>query len=517
MRGGTPFDFRDVLLATEARGETTSRLTELVETRDWVMRLVRWLGLEKGDTPPTRRQIVGRLTLEIAAIDRLACAQLDAVIHDPKLQELEASWRGLAGLHKATLKLPGDLAKTVKIRLLDMSWSELTRDISRATEFDQSKTFQLVYSDEFDQPGGTPYGVLIGDYYVTHERSKAHKDDIGTLRGMAQIAAAAFCPFITGAHASLLGIDEFRALERPIHFGRTFGGVEYTAWNSLRRLADARFLGLTLPRTLMRERHSDHPIREDGFLYQETIAASTLPDGTTRSAESKLLWGNAAFAFGEVLIVAFAENGWLAAIRGAGRDEEGRGLVTEVTHEWHPPELKGTVSKGSLEINLTSGHEGSFGEFGFIPLVHCHGTRYPAFYGNQSLQDWRVALPDGVRSPGAEANAKLSSMLQYIFCVSRFSHYVKVMARQKVGSYASANELQSMLSNWLIKYATANAQATAEAQARFPLRDARVEVREKPANPGVYTCKVHLQPHYQMDQLATSISISTDVYTGYDM
>lgn len=515
-------------MATEAKGEATNRLTELVETRDWVTQLVRWLDLSKGDTPPTRQQIVGRLTLEIAAIDHLASAQLDAILHHAKVQQLEATWRGLYGLHKTTLELPGDIAKAVQIRILDMSWAELTRDISRATEFDQTHTFKLVYSSEFDQAGGTPFGVLIGDYFVTHERSAEHRDDIGTLRGMAQVAAAAFCPFIAGAHPTLFGLSDFRGFERPIHFGRTFSGVQYTAWNSLRRLADSRFLGLTLPRTLMRPRHSDHPIRGDGFIYQESITADaptdTAPDSAPDSAsedgqpaESKLLWGNAAFSFGEVLIRAFAENGWLAAIRGVGRDEEGRGLVSECTHEWQAPELQGCVSNGSLEVQLGSSHESHLSEFGFIPLIHCHGTRYPAFYSNQSLQDWRVAVPEGISSPGAEANAKLSSMLQYIFCVSRFSHYVKVMAREKVGSYTTAGDLQSMLSNWLIKYATANPQATAEAQARFPLRDARVEVREKPASPGVYTCKVHLQPHYQMDQLATSISISTDVYTGYDM
>lgn len=482
------------------------------------------MGLSPGDSAPTRRQIVGRLTLEIAAIDRLASKQLDTVLHHPHLQKLEAAWRGLFRLHESTVALPGDIARTIQLRILDMSWSELTRDISRSTEFDQSQTFRLVYSNEFDQAGGTPFGVLLGDYYVTHERSKEHKDDVGTLRGMAQIAAAAFCPFITGAAPSLFGLSDFDGFERPINWARAFSGAEYTAWRSLRRLADARFLGITLPRVLMRERHSDHPIRQDGFLYQEAIAesgthaaaAGSKKEGE-RSSRSKLLWGNASFSFGEVLIRAFADYGWLAAIRGVTRDDDGRGLVKDVAHEWHAPELQGTVSKGSLEVRLTSSHEGGLGEQGFIPLVHCHGTRYPAFFSNQSLQDWRIALPEGVANPGAEANAKLSSMLQYIFCVSRFSHYVKVMAREKVGSYTSANELQAMLSNWLIKYATANAQATAEAQARFPLRDARVEVREKPAMPGAYTCKVHLQPHFQMDQLATSISISTDVYTGYDM
>lgn len=472
------------------------------------MGLVGWLGLEAGACAPRKREIVARLTLEIAAIDRLVAVQLDAVLHHDAFQRLEASWRGLHGLHLLRSRLVGNQADLVELRVLDLSWFELTRDIERAAEFDMSRIFQLVYSEELDTPGGTPFGVLLGDYYVTHRRSKEHRDDVGTLRGMGQVAAASFCPFVTGADPSLLNLDAFTDLERPIDLNRTFRSDEYVPWNSMRRLDDARFLALTLPRILMRRTHGDDPTRADGFRYAE---ASVAPDGSSR------LWGNAIYAFGEVLIRAFVESGWMAAIRGVERDVEGRGLVTALAHDWHGPERTGVVSRGSLEVQLTESQEHALGELGFIPLLHCHGTRYAAFYSNYSLQDWRAIIPATDHQSAAAASAKLSSMLQYMFCVSRFAHYVKVLAREKVGSYASATALQSMLSSWLINYATANVGATAAAQAKYPLRDARVEVREKPGSPGAYSCRVYLQPHYQLDQLASAISLTTDLYTGYEM
>lgn len=511
--------FEDVLRATLERTERSDPLERLArdsgrESRGWMAVLADWMGLAPGDTAPKKIQIVARLTLEIEAIDRLIGDQLDAILHHPSLQELEASWRGLFSLHELRAELVGNKDEMVELRVLDLSWRELTRDFERAPEFDMTRLFELVYSEELDTPGGSPFGVLLGNYTITHRRSAEHRDDIGTLRGISQVAAASFCPFVAAADPSLFELSSFTELERPMDLGRTFRSAEYVAWNSLRKTDDARFTALTLPRILMRRPFRDDPTRTDGFRYEENVATSPHADHPSGSAH---LWGNAIWAFGEVLVRAFVETGWMAAIRGVEKDVEGRGLVTRLVQDWHPTELTGVLSKGSLEIQLTDALENELGELGFIPLVQCHGTGLSAFYGNQSIQDWRSAFEGAQKGTPAAANAKLSSMLQYMFCVSRFAHYVKLMARDKVGSYTNANDLQAMLASWLIQYATANAGASAEAQARFPLRDARVEVREKPAQPGAYACTVHLQPHYQLDQLATSISLSTDIYTGYEL
>ncbi len=484
------------------------RLHALNTERDWVQCLAIWLGLEAGDEVPSRRDIIGRLTIEIAAIDQLLSRQVDAVLHHGDFARLEASWRGLHSLHELRSRLVGSDADLVELRVCDLSWHELTRDIERASEFDQSQLFRLVYSEELDQPGGTPYGVILGDYQLSHRRSKAHRDDIGTLRGIANVAAAAFCPFIASADPTLLGLESFSDLERPINLERTFKGNEYIAWNALRQQKDARFIGVTLPGALMRRPYKDDPTRNDGFQYVESTSS---PDG------SEMLWGSAVYPFGEVLIRAFVDSGWLAAIRGVEEDVESRGIVTGLAHDWHAPESRGVAPRGSLEVQLTESQEHQLGELGFMPLLHCHGTRYAAFYSNKSLQDWRATLAGAERDEAAAANGKLSSMLQYMFCVSRFSHYVKVIAREKVGSFTNATDLQRLLADWLVNYATSNAGATAAAQAKYPLRDARVEVEERPGRPGQYLCQVHLQPHYQLDQLATSINLTTDISTSQGM
>ncbi|MEM6672375.1 MAG: type VI secretion system contractile sheath large subunit [Planctomycetota bacterium] len=501
-------DLANVLAETQAPSVPLDRFRALHVERDWVHSLVRWLDLEPGATAPTRDAVIARLTLEIASIDRLVSAQLDAILHHPELARLEASWRGLYRLHETRVRLAGNQPDVVRLRVLDLSWSELTRDLSRVPDFEQTQLFRLVYSEEFDQPGGEPFGVLLGDYSVTHRRIPGHKDDVGTLRTLSTIAAASFSPFVAGADPSLFGLDAFADLERPVALGRTFRADEYASWNSLRKEGDSRFIALTLPRVLVRRPYRDDPSRVDGFRYVEAGS----PDGGPPP-----LFGNAVFAFGEVLLRAFVETRWLAAIRGVERDGEGRGLVADLPHDWHAPELQGVVSRGSLEVQLTESQEQELNELGFMPLVRCHGTPFSAFYGNQSIQDWRAAVVPGDRKSTAVTNAKLSSMLQYMFCVSRFAHYVKILVRDKVGSYSSAKEIERLLSDWLIKYATANVGATAEAQAKYPLRDARVDVTERPGAPGVYRCRVDLQPHYQLDQLATSISITTELFTGYEM
>ena len=498
----------DALRATLDSSSPRGRFDSLQEERHWPLKLASWLELEPGQPVPSRRDIVGRLTIEIAAIDRLVGRQLDAVLHHPKFSKLEASWRGLHSLHELRCRLIGREASLVELRVCDLSWHELTRDLERASEFDQSQLFQLIYSEELDQPGGTPYGAILGDYAISHRRSSEHRDDIGTLRGIANVAAASFCPFITAADPELLGLESFTELERPIDLERTLRGDEYIAWNSLRRLSDARFLGITLPGVLMRRPYRDDPTRADGFRYAEDTSN---PDG------SGMLWGTAVYPFGQVLIRAFVDSGWLAAIRGVEEDVESRGIVTGLAHDWHAPELRGVAPKGSLEVQLTEAQEHQLGELGFMPLLHCHGTRYAAFYSNQSIQDWRATVPSGERDEAATADAKLSSMLQYMFCVSRFSHYVKVIAREKVGSFTNATDLQRLLADWLVNYATSNAGATATAQAKYPLRNARVEVEERAGSPGTYICQVHLQPHYQLDQLATSINLTTDISTAQGM
>lgn len=479
-----------------ARAQSAARLDRFLACTSAWQALAIWLDLKPGERIPDRERIAHRICVDIAWIDQLLCEQVNAVLHHPGFQTLEASWRGL---HHLTAQVSDD--DHVKIRVLDISWKELTRDLTRVMEFDQSQLFRKVYSEEFGMPGGEPYGVLLGDYYVHHRPSPSHPfDDVGTLRLISQVAAAAFSPFIAGAHPALLGLDGFADLERPVDVARVFQQAEYLKWNALREEEDVRFVGLTMPRILMRLPYADQPVRVDGFRFTEDASA---PD------RSGYVWGNAIYAFGSILIRSFAESGWLASIRGVERDVEGGGLVTSLPIDSFNTDVEGLVPKGSTEVMITDVLEKELEDLGFIALCHAHGTHLAAFYGSQSIQ--KAASYD---KPVATVNAKLSSMLQYMLCVSRFAHYLKVIGRDKIGSFTNAADCQNHLNNWLIDYSTNKEDLSTEEQAVYPLSAAQVTVQDIPGKPGAYKCVVHLKPRFQLDQMTSSVRLVTELVAG---
>jgi type VI secretion system ImpC/EvpB family protein len=433
------------------------------------------------------------LVREIARIDARLTRQVNAILHHPSFQKLEASWRGVRYLVD---QIPDE--ENIKVRVLNVTWKELTRDLERALEFDQSQLFRKVYSEEFGMPGGEPFSVLLGDYAIRPRPTPEHPfDDLGALQAIAAVAAAAFAPFIAGIHPSLLDLEAFTELEQPVNLSRIFEQPEYLKWRALRLADDARFLGLTLPRVLMRLPYRDDVGRADGFHFREVAG---MPD------RRQYLWGNAVYAFGAVLMRSFAESGWLAAIRGTSADGGGGGRVPGLPVDSFDTDAWGVAPKCPTDILITDTQEKELGELGFIPLCHCLGTAVAAFYGNQSVQ--RAQAYD---EPAANANARLSTMLQYILCVARFAHYVKVIARDKLGSFAGPSECEDYLQRWLFNYVTANDEVGLETKARYPLREARVQIREHPDKPGSYLGIFHLRPHFQLDQVITAVRLITEL------
>ncbi|MGA7802249.1 MAG: type VI secretion system contractile sheath large subunit [Gammaproteobacteria bacterium] len=475
-------------------GDIRTGLEAFLEARDPVRALTLWLASHHGSSvPASRESLLQQLATDVAHLDSLINAQLNAILHHPRFQQLEASWRGLQFL---TAK--AEDAERVNIRILSLSWAEATRDISRAIEFDQSQLFRKIYNEEFGLAGGKPYGVLLADYEI-HHRPKPDwpHDDIATLQGLSHIAAAAFTPLIVGVDPTVFGLDRFAGLEMPFDLSDTFRGEEYTKWRAFRDTDDARFVGLTLPRTLMRLPYADGVGRSDGFRFREDVRG---PDS------SRYLWGTAVYAFGSVLVRAFSESGWLADIQGVHRGREDGGLVTGLATEWFATNRVGAVPKYTTDVLITDAQEKELTDLGFIPLCACKDTGWAAFYSNSSAHS-----PKAYDRVAATVNARLSAGLQYIFCASRFSHYVKVMARDKVGSFLSAEDCQSYLQNWLHKYCTASEDASIDLKAKYPLREGRVEVRERPGSPGSYFCIMHLKPHFQLDQVATSVKLVTEL------
>ena len=452
----------------------------------------RWVELSSpADT--SRLEPCRWLAQQVAFIDELISEQIDAVLHNKRFQALEASWRGLWFLIDAVVN-----PENTKIRLLDVSWKDLARDMERAPDFDQSGLFHLIYNEEFGTPGGEPFSVLLGDYYVAHRPYEDHRiDDVFTLQGISRAAAAAFCPFVCSAAPQLFGLDDFDNLGLHINVDEIFRSHDYVRWRSMREHDDSRFLALTLPQVLMREPYQDNRRSRRGLRFNESVAGKD---------NRKYLWGNACFALGTVLIREFSEVGWFSHIRGVPRDHYGGGLVTQFPTPAYRTDSSRAMVKMSTSVTVTDQLERELSDYGMIALCHCFQTQYAVFNNCPSLQ-----IPKVYAKKSATANARISSMLQQILCGSRVAQYIKVIVRDKVGSYTTAESCERFLQNWLDQYTTGRDDLSWEMMARYPLREARVVVDEDPAQPGYYSSLVHLKTHYSVDHLVSELRLTTSL------
>lgn len=424
------------------------------------------------------------LDARIAELDRLISEQLSAVMHAPEFQTLESTWRGLHYLTRQT-----STGVMLKIKVINTTKRELIKDFRSAIEFDQSALFKKVYEEEFGTFGGAPFGALLGDFSFTRQ-----PEDMYFLEQMSHVAAAAHAPFVAAAAPELFGLDSFTDLGKPRDLAKIFDTIEYAKWKSFRESEDSRYVGLTMPRFLGRLPYNPKDgTTVEGFNFVEDV------DGKDHS---KYLWVNAAYAFGARLTDAFERYGWCAAIRGV----EGGGLVEDLpTHTFSTDE--GEIAlKCPAEISITDRREKELSDLGFIPLVHCKGRDYAAFFGAQSAQKAKKYNTDS-----ANANAVLSTQLQYIFAVSRIAHYLKSMMRDKIGSFASAKNVETFLNNWIATYVVMDDSATQEVKAQYPLREASIQVSEVAGRPGVYRAVAFLRPHFQLDELTVSLRLVADL------
>jgi type VI secretion system protein ImpC len=419
------------------------------------------------------------VSARIRQIDELITAQLNEIIHDPKFQKLEGSWRGLHYLVSKT-----KTNKKLRLRLLNISKAELFSDLTKSPEFDQSELFKKVYEREYGTYGGQPYSCLVGDF----EFSRSAKD-ITFLERISAVAAAAHVPFISAAHPQLFDIDGFDQIARPKDLNKSFQSLELAKWNSFRNNEDSRYVALVLPRVLMRLPYTADNVSEDGFDFVESIDGHDMRHFT---------WGNAAYVLAERITNAFYLYGWTAAVRGV----EGGGLVEGLPAYAYRTAEGDWVVKCPTEVAITDRREKELTEQGFIGLCHCKGTDYAAFFGAQTVQRTKVYDEDD-----ANANAVLSTRLPYILAASRFAHYIKVIMRDKVGSFTTREQVELMLNTWLSNYVLLNDDAPQSAKARYPLREGRIDVYDVPGQPGAYRAVVYLRPHFQMEELTASIRL----------
>jgi type VI secretion system protein ImpC len=429
--------------------------------------------------------IIAAIKTRIAQIDELLQLQLDQVLHDPDFQALEASWRGLHYLVDKS-----ETGTHLKIRLLNASKADLVKDIESAVEFDQSALFKQIYEEEYGTYGGNPFSVLIGDYDFGRD-----PQDMATLSGISGVAAAAHAPFIAAASPELFDWSSFPEMNRPRDLSKIFETAELIKWRSFRDSEDSRYVTLTLPRVMMRYPYGPKTKPVDGLNYTERLSGGENDHG-------KYLWGNPAYMLGARITDAFAKYRWCAAIRGA----EGGGMVEDLPIYTFTTDNGDITFKCPTEVSITDRREKELNDLGFLALCHCKGTDYATFFGGQTTNK-----PKKYNLSAATRNAGISSMLPYILASSRFAHYIKVMMRDKIGSFMTRENVASYLNTWISNYVLLTDDAPQSVKASFPLREARVDVTELPDKVGAYKAIVFLKPHFQLDELTVSLRLVAEL------
>lgn len=436
----------------------------------------------------------GAIDRDITAIDALLSEQVDAILHAPRMRRLEGSWRGLAWLVSGLE--PGG---RVKVRLLTVAWPEICRDLERAVEFDQSNLFRRIYEDEFGMPGGEPFGLLLVDHEVRHRPTpQAPTDDVAAIAALSSVAAAAFAMVVLAASPALLDVDEFADLAMASDPASPLGQPLHARWRALAGREDMRFVCVVMPRALARPPWSDDPARADGFRYAEYA-----PQATSR------VWMSASYPFAAVVARAFANHAWPADIRGVDTDRDGGGVVTDLPIECFGTDPPHVWARPPLDLVLHDGQERLLIEAGLVPLTALPHSVDAAFASVGSLQQPREY--GGAAAPAANANARISAQVNAMLCASRFAHYIKVIGRDMVGTLQTADKIEQRLQTWLNGYVNAAINAGPETRARQPLMAGRVTVRERPGRPGAFACTIQLQPHFQLDDVAATFRLVTEV------
>ncbi|CAN5421854.1 type VI secretion system contractile sheath large subunit [soil metagenome] len=428
------------------------------------------------------KDVIGTIEAMIAAIDKKLSEQVNLILHSADFQKLEGAWRGLHYMVNNT-----ETDEQLKIRVMNISKSDLSKTLKRfkGTAWDQSPLFKKVYEEEYGQFGGEPFGCMVGDYHFDQS-----PPDVELLAELAKIAAGAHMPFITGASPTIMQMDSWQELANPRDLTKIFGTPEYAAWRSLRESDDSKYIGLAMPRFLSRLPYGSRTNPVDEFNFEEDTGAAD---------HSKYTWANAAYAMATNINRSFKEYGWCTRIRGI----ESGGAVANLPAHSFPTDDGGVDMKCPTEIAISDRREAELAKAGFMPLIHRKNSDFAAFIGAQSLQK-----PAEYDDPDATSNANLSARLPYLFATCRFAHYLKCIVRDKVGSFKERDDMQRFLQKWVMNYVDGDpAHSSESTKARKPLAAAEVVVEEIEGNPGYYSSKFFLRPHYQLEGLTVSLRL----------
>jgi len=439
-------------------------------------------------------QVIGKdvtksIQAMIAAIDAKLTEQINKILHNEEFQKLESAWRGL---HYMVNNTESD--ENLKIRVMDISKKELHKTLKKfkGAAWDQSPMFKKVYEQEYGQFGGEPFGAIVGDYHFDQS-----PPDVEILGEMAKIAASAHAPFITGASPNLMQMESWQELANPRDLTKIFGTPEYAGWRSLRESDDSKYLGLCMPRFLARTPYGakTNPIEE--FDFEEEVSGSD---------HTKYSWANAAYAMATNINRSYKLYGWGSRIRGI----ESGGAVENLPLHTFPSDDGGVDQKCPTEIAISDRREAELSKAGLLSLIHRKNSDFAAFIGAQSLNK-----PAEYDDPDATANANLAARLPYLFACNRFAHYLKCIVRDKVGSFKERADMERWLNKWIMNYVDGDpANSSEETKARKPLAAAEVVVEEIEGNPGYYSSKFFLRPHYQLEGLTVSLRLVSKLPSG---
>jgi type VI secretion system protein ImpC len=429
--------------------------------------------------------IINSIDERIGIIDNLLSEQISMILHHPDFQKLESTWTGLHTLFNSKE------TENTQIKVLNASKTELVRDFKLAADFDQSTLFKKIYENEYGTLGGIPYSAMVGDFHFDNT-----PNDLYLLEQLSHVAAAAHAPFLSSTAPGMFGIDDFSELHKPRDLPALFESTDYLRWKRFRDSEDSCYVGLTLPSVIGRLPYGMKTLPVESFNFEETINVDS---------RDNYLWVNAAFSLAGQMIKAFEQYGWCTAIRGV----EGGGVVDALPTYSYTSVSGDRVMQCPTEVAITERREKELAELGFIPLIYYKGTEKAVFFSINTPN-----CPRKYDDDQANANARLSVQLQYIMAISRFAHYIKIMMRDKIGSFTTAVSCQNFLQRWLNEYIVSDDNVSFKYKAKYPLRNARVTVTESADEPGNFKAVLYLRPHFQLESLSMSIRLVADLPDG---
>ncbi|NBA94153.1 type VI secretion system contractile sheath large subunit [Pseudomonas sp. R5(2019)] len=424
----------------------------------------------KSDTreQPINKQLVDCMLTEID--DKLG-KQMDAILHHPELQSLESAWRDLKGLVDRT-----NFRENIQIEYLHVTKEELLEDFESAADITRSGLYKHVYTAGYGQFGGNPIGCVVSNYTFGPSAP-----DIKLLGYVASVGAMAHAPFLGAAGPEMLNLDSLQDLPNLKEIKDIFEGPRFAKWRNLRDSEDARYLGLTMPRYLLRQPYDplENPARS--FTYRETI------DGN----HDNYLWGNSSFLLASRICDSFAKYRWCPNIIGP----QSGGTVDDLPV--HLYESLGQLqAKIPTEVLISDRKEFELASEGFIPLTMRKDSDNAVFFSANSVQKPKT-FSNTAEGMVAQTNYMLGTQLPYMFIINRLAHYIKVLQREQIGSWKERQDLERELNNWLRQYIADQESPSADVRSRRPLRAASVEVKNVAGSPGWYQVGLSVRPHFK--------------------